>query len=236
MPGRTKRSSEQVGQLLIIGFDGTEMNSSLGALLSRIQPAGVILFARNIVSPEQTYQLLKECQACVAEPLFTCVDMEGGRVDRLKNAIAPAPSAAEVFASGNRQLFRKHGQIIGQSCRAVGFNTDLAPTVDLAFEASRTVMSSRAVSADPKQTVIYAREFLAGLASASVIGAAKHFPGLGEANLDTHQELPSVEKSFKRLWEQDIYPYRALYRQLRMVLIGQVNPQLVAAIDALFPA
>jgi len=149
--------------------------------------------------------------------------MEGGRVDRLKNAIAPAPSAAEVFASGNRQLFRKHGQIIGQSCRAVGFNTDLAPTVDLAFEASRTVMSSRAVSADPKQTVIYAREFLAGLSSASVIGAAKHFPGLGEANLDTHQELPSVKKSLKRLWEEDIYPYRALCRQLRMVLIGHAN-------------
>jgi len=215
--------AKRVGQLLIIGFDGTEMSASLGSLLTHIQPAGVILFARNIVSPEQTYQLLKNCQACVATPLFTCVDMEGGRVDRLKNAIAPAPSAAEVFASGDRRLFRKHGRIIGQSCRAVGFNTDLAPTVDLAFEASRTVMSSRAVSDDPKQAVVYAREFLAGLESAGVIGAAKHFPGLGEANLDTHHELPSVIKSFRKLWEEDIYPYRAMRRELRMVLIGHAN-------------
>lgn len=216
-------AAKNVGQLLIIGFDGTEMSAGLSSLLTRIQPAGVILFARNIVSPEQTYRLLKDCQERVATPMFTCVDMEGGRVDRLKNAIAPAPSAAEVFASGDRRLFRKHGRIIGQSCRAVGFNTDLAPTVDLAFEASRTVMSSRAVSADPKQAVVYGREFLAGLESAGVIGAAKHFPGLGEANLDTHHDLPSVRKSFPDLWEEDIYPYRAMRRDLRMVLVGHAN-------------
>jgi beta-N-acetylhexosaminidase len=218
-----KRRSNGVGQLLIIGFDGVEMSAGLRSLLTRVQPAGVILFARNIVSAQQTYQLLKDCQAEVSEPLFTCVDLEGGRVDRLRNAIAPAPSPAEVFASGNRLLYRKHGQIIGQSCRTVGFNTDLAPTVDLALDTSRTVMSSRAVSADPKQVVIYAREFLAGLASAKVIGAAKHFPGLGEANLDTHHDLPIVKKSFKGMWDEDMYPYRAMRRELRMVLIGHAN-------------
>jgi beta-N-acetylhexosaminidase len=222
---------EDIGQLLIIGFDGTEMSGALRSLLIRVQPAGVILFARNIVTPEQTYQLLKACQACVSSPLFTCVDLEGGRVDRLRNAIAPAPSPAEVFASGNRRLFRKHGQIIGQACRAVGFNTDLAPTVDLAFEASRTVMSSRAVSTAPKQAVVYAREFLQGLASAGVCGAAKHFPGLGEANLDTHHDLPSVAKSLKKLWDEDIYPYRALRKELRMVLVGHANYPTVTRDD-----
>jgi beta-N-acetylhexosaminidase len=149
--------------------------------------------------------------------------MEGGRVDRLRNVIGPAPSAADVFATGNRKLFRKHGKIIGDSCRALGFNIDLAPVVDLAFEVSRKVMSSRAVSADPKQAVTYAREFLDGLRSAGVIGVAKHFPGLGEANLDTHHELPSVAKSWRRLWEEDIYPYRAMKRELPMVLIGHAS-------------
>jgi len=189
-----KKSSQdlaaQVGQVLIVGFDGTEMTAELRDLLTRLQPAGTILFARNITSATQTYTLLKDCQSCVSQIMFHCVDMEGGRVDRLKNAIAPAPSAAEVFATGDRKLFRKHGKLIGESCRTVGFNTDLAPVVDLAFESSRSVMASRAVSADPKQAVTYAREFLAGLASAGVLGAAKHFPGLGEANLDTHHELP----------------------------------------------
>ena len=217
---KTPSILRQIGQLLIVGFDGTEMSPPLRSLLTRIQPGGVVLFARNIVSGEQTHRLLKQCQACVSTPLFTCVDMEGGRVDRFRNVTGPAPSAAEVFATGNRRLYRKHGKMIGESCRALGFNTDFAPVVDLAFKASRNVMSSRAVSADPGEATIYAREFLAGLLSAGVLGVIKHFPGLGEANLDTHHELPSVDKPWKTLWDEDIAPYRALHRESRLVLVG----------------
>jgi beta-N-acetylhexosaminidase len=211
-----------IGQLLIIGFDGTEVSPSLASLLTRLQPAGVILFARNITGGE-TYKLLKDCQACVSTPLFTAVDMEGGRVDRFRNVFGRTPSAADVFATSDRKLFRKHGKVIGESCRALGFNTDFAPVVDLAFEASKSVMSSRAVSADPKQAVLYAREFLQGLRAANVVGSAKHFPGLGEGNLDTHQDLPSIDKSWKKLWAEDLYPYRVMRRELPMVLIGHAN-------------
>jgi beta-N-acetylhexosaminidase len=216
----TTSISGEIGQLLIVGFDATEMTPRLRSLLTRVQPGGVILFARNITGGWQTHQLLKECQSWVSMRLFTCVDMEGGRVDRFRNAIGAAPSAADVFATGSRALFRKHGKTIGESCRTLGFNTDFAPVVDLAFEASRTVMSSRSVSADPKQATVYAREFLAGLRLANVLGAIKHFPGLGEANLDTHHELPEVEKSLKKLWAADIAPYRALRRESPLILVS----------------
>jgi beta-N-acetylhexosaminidase len=209
-----------IGQLLIIGFDGTEMSARLASLLTKIQPAGVILFARNITGAEQTHTLLRECQKCVAMPLFTCVDLEGGRVDRFRNMIGPAPSAADAFATGDHRLFRKHGRVIGENCRALGFNLDFAPALDLAFEASRPVMSSRSVSADPKAVVTYAREFLRGLDDAGVFGCGKHFPGLGEANLDTHHELPSVEKPFKKLWEQDLLPYRIMRSELPFIMIS----------------
>jgi beta-N-acetylhexosaminidase len=212
--------TEQIGQLLIIGFDGTEMSPRLASLLTTIQPAGVILFARNITSAEQTHMLLRECQKCVTAPLFTCVDLEGGQVDRFRNGLGSAPSAAAVFATGNRKLFRKHGRIIGENCRALGFNVDFAPALDLAFEASRKVMSTRAVSADPKEVVTYAREFLRGLGDARVFGCGKHFPGLGEANLDTHHDLPSVDKEFKQMWEQDLVPYRVMRRELPFVMVS----------------
>ena len=205
---------------MIIGFDGTEMSPALASLLQRVQPAGVILFARNIVSAEQTYKLLKDCQAQVSVPLFRCVDLEGGKVDRLRNVIGPAPSASEVFALGNRGLFRKHGRAIGENCRALGFNLDFAPAVDLAFEASRSVMSSRLVSDDPKKTVLYAREFLAGLRASGVLGSGKHFPGLGEGNLDSHHDLPVIRKSFKKMWNEDLAPYRALRREFPIVMIS----------------
>jgi beta-N-acetylhexosaminidase len=107
-----------IGQLLIIGFDGTEMNAALRSLLRTVQPAGVILFGRNIVGAEQTWRLLRDCQAEVKVPLFTCVDLEGGRVDRFREAIGRAPSPADIFSTGDRRLFRKHGRVIGDNCRA----------------------------------------------------------------------------------------------------------------------
>jgi beta-N-acetylhexosaminidase len=220
---KSNSAAQQVGQLLVIGFDGIAITPALSAMLNRIQPAGVILFARNIVNAQQTHQLLKHCQAQVNQRLFTCVDLEGGRVDRFRNVTGPAPSAAEVFATGERKLFRKHGQLIGKICAALGFNVDFAPVLDLAFEASRKVMSSRAFSTDPKQIVLYAREFLAGLKSAGVIGSGKHFPGLGEGNLDSHHDLPVIKKSFARLWEEDLAPYRLMKRELPMVLVNHAN-------------
>ncbi len=212
-----------IGQLLVIGFDGIEISPQLASLLTRIQPAGVILFARNISNGQQTHKLLKDCQRLVREPLFTCVDLEGGRVDRFRNVTGPAPSAAEVFSTSDPKLFRKHGHIIGKICRALGFNVDFAPVLDLAFRASRSVMSSRAFSTDPKAVVDYAREFLAGVKSAGVMGAGKHFPGLGEGNLDSHHELPVIEKSFQKLWEEDLVPYRLMKRELPMVLVSHAN-------------
>ena len=209
-----------VGQLLIVGFDVTEMTPRLGSQLSRLQPAGIILFARNIKDIGQTWSLLRECQKCVTTPLFTCVDLEGGTVDRFRTVLGPAPSAADVFATGDRKLFRQHGQIIGENCRALGFNVDFAPVLDLAFEASRKVMSTRAASADPRETVAYARGFLAGLNTANVLGCGKHFPGLGEAALDSHHELPVIDKTLSKLWARDLLPYRNLRQALPLVMIS----------------
>ena len=217
---RKTRHIRSIGQLLIVGFDGAEMTPRLTSLLTRLQPAGVILFARNIKTAEQTWQLLRDCQECVSAPLFTCVDLEGGNVDRFREILGPAPSAADVFATGDRKLFRKHGQMIAENCRALGFNVDFAPVLDLAFEASRSVMSSRVVSANPREAVSYAREFLAGLRAAGVLGCGKHFPGLGEGKLDSHHQLPLIEKPLKKLWAEDLLPYRMLRAQMPMVMIA----------------
>ncbi len=196
------------------------MTPPLAVRLKRLQPAGVILFARNIKSPQQTWQLLRECQKSVDTPLFTCVDLEGGTVDRFREVLGATPAAAEVFATHDPRLFCRHGEVIGENCRALGFNVDFAPVLDLAFEASRSVMSSRAVSTNPKHTAAYAREFLSGLRSARVLGCGKHFPGLGEGKLDSHHELPVIDKSMKRLWEEDLVPYRMLAKQLPMVMVS----------------
>ena len=208
-----------LGNHFVIGFEGTTVSPSLRALLTRIQPAGVILFQRNIVSAQQTWDLLRDCQRCVATPLFKCVDMEGGTVDRLREVFGPSPSAASVFASDDSKLFQLHGKMIGSICRAAGFNVDFAPTLDLALPPSLPVMASRVVSPDAAEVARYARQFLRGLLGARILGCGKHFPGLGEVDLDTHKDLPVVAKSLRRLLAEDAAAYQALRRVLPFVMV-----------------
>ncbi|MGB7553882.1 MAG: beta-N-acetylhexosaminidase, partial [Candidatus Korobacteraceae bacterium] len=211
---------QQVGQLLIMGCGGTTMSARLRSMLGTLHPGGIILFQRNIEEAAQTHALLREVQRAVSTPLFLCVDMEGGTVDRLRDVIAPAPAVADVAATGSKKLFRKHGRIIGEEVRALGFNADFAPALDLQFEASKNVLTSRTVSPDPQETILYARELLRGLRDSSILGCGKHFPGLGEANLDSHNELPVIDKPWKRLWSEDLLPYRQLGRDLPFVMVA----------------
>lgn len=214
---------QQAGQLFIIGFETNSFEPDVESMLKELQPAGVILFARNMTSPQQTHGLLATCRKSISTPPFLCVDMEGGTVDRLKKIMPPAPSAASVFASGKKSWFTLHGKLIGAECRALGFNVDFAPALDLAFAASRAVLGSRVVSSDPLQAATYARAFLQGLHSTGILGCGKHFPGLGEGTLDTHNELAVIQKSEKDLWEQDLLPYRQLHRKLPFVMVGHAT-------------
>jgi beta-N-acetylhexosaminidase len=212
-----------VGQLMIMGFDGTALSARLRTMLATFQPAGIILFKRNIEEAAQTHALLRDAQKSVATTLFRCVDMEGGTVDRFRDVIAPIPSAADVFAACSPKLFRKHGSLIGNQLYALGFNTDFAPCVDLRTDASAKVMGSRTVSPNPDETIRYAREFLVGLRAARVLGCGKHFPGLGGAALDSHQGLPSIDRSSADVWNNDLVPYRTLRARLPFVMVAHVS-------------
>ncbi len=223
---------EHVGRLMIMRFDGTAVDERLQTMLTRLRPGGVILFKRNIEEAAQTHRLLRDVQKVAGRPLFRCVDMEGGTVDRFRDAVARIPSAAEVAATGSGALHRKHGLLIGRQLRALGFNTDFAPCLDLGLEASRKALGPRTVSADPHEVVRYAREFLAGLNEARVLGCGKHFPGLGGGALDSHAALPVVERTWRQVWEADLAPYRALRREVAFVMVAHVAyPKIVRGGD-----
>jgi beta-N-acetylhexosaminidase len=213
----------QVGQLMIMGFDGTDVSARLRTMLATFQPGGVILFKRNMAEAAQTHALLRAAQKSIETPMFRCVDMEGGTVDRFRDVIARMPSAAEVAASGSTKLFRKHGQLIGQQLRALGFNTDFAPCVDLRLDESLSVLGSRTVSGDPHETIRYARAFLGGLQDARVLGCGKHFPGLGGGSLDSHRDLPSIGKTWENLWNEDLVPYRGMRNEFPFVMVAHVT-------------
>ena len=99
---------------MIMGFGGAYLSVRLRTMLATFQPGGVILFGRNIADAAQTHHLLRQIEKAGSTPLFRCVDMEGGTVDRFRDVIAPIPSAYEVARTGSVKLFRKHGELIGR--------------------------------------------------------------------------------------------------------------------------
>ncbi|AXC15052.1 Beta-hexosaminidase [Acidisarcina polymorpha] len=211
---------KQVGQLLIVGLEGAVLTASERGWLKILDPGGVILFRRNIETVEQTLRLLEEASSVASTVLFRCVDLEGGLVDRLRDLLAPMPSAAAVGAAKKRSAAVKHGKLIGREAKMLGFNTVFAPVLDLGLEESRTVMRTRTVSADPEEVAAYADGFLSGLEQCEIVGCGKHFPGLGGGTLDSHQATPVIERSGETLWKNDLFPFRKLKARMPLVMVS----------------
>ena len=210
----------QVGQVLVVGVEGTALTPLERAWLAMLRPGGVILFRRNIESPKQTAALLREIAPLTAAPLLRAVDVEGGLVDRLRDAIAPMPSPSAVAATGRSADAHKHGRLIGRAVRLMGLNSTFAPVLDLALDAALPVMRTRVVSADPDAVTAYAQAFFEGLHAERVLGCAKHFPGLGGGTLDSHAATPVIPRTFEQLWQEDLAPYRSLAARLPMVMVA----------------
>lgn len=233
------------GSLLVVGLAGTELTGVERAWLRLVRPGGVILFKRNIKDPTQTRAMLDEVAGYCATHAVRCVDIEGGTVNRVRDALAPLPSAQAVGAAMRREeyriskgptlgtktktsrgwgthssLAREHGELIARATAAFGFNTTLAPVVDLALPEAAEALGSRPAGADAAQVTAYAREFLAGLRAHGITGCGKHFPGLGGASGDTHFVMPEIDRTFEQLWNEDLVPYRELHREMPMIMMN----------------
>ncbi|MGA7106552.1 MAG: beta-N-acetylhexosaminidase [Terracidiphilus sp.] len=215
---------QAAGSLLVVGLGGTELTGLERAWLRLVRPGGVILFKRNILDSRQTRALLDEVTGLGAPHAVRCVDVEGGTVNRLRDALAPLPSAQAVglavVKTGKPALAREHGELIARAVKAFGFNTTLAPVVDLAFPESAEVLGSRPPAAHANDVVIYARAYLEGLAAHGVTGCGKHFPGLGGASGDTHFVTPEIERTEQQIWNEDLVPYRQLHAEMPMIMMN----------------
>ena len=217
---KTTALRHRVGSLLIVGVESTSLSALEIAWIRSLQPSGIILFRRNIESPAQIHGLWKQASLAITTPFFRCVDLEGGTVDRLRDLVGPTPSAAHIAETHEPAIFRESGAVVGRMLHALGFNLDLAPVLDLALPVSKAVMGTRVVSPDPAKVIAYAREFITGLGRNGIIACGKHFPGLGGGTLDSHHATPSISRTWKQVWEQDLEPYRALRTVLPMVMVN----------------
>jgi beta-N-acetylhexosaminidase len=215
-----KRSYEEAaGACLMIGLPGPDLDAETGDALAALRPAGVILFRRNLVDPGQTRELLRRVAAAIARPALFAIDQEGGRVSRLAPWIGQTPSASRLAANGDDAV-REFATATARALAALGFNLDFAPVVDLSSADAANGIADRAYGDDPETVAHLAGVFLDALQATGVAGCLKHFPGLGPTSVDSHLELPTVDRAVDQLEREDLLPFRRLVSRAACVMVG----------------
>jgi beta-N-acetylhexosaminidase len=211
---------QKVGQLFIVGFQGTEPDTETRALLDAIQPGGFLLYQRNIESFDQIYDLTSRLREISAIHPLLAVDHEGGRVDRLKHIFTIMPSLAELAGAGTAPL-RAGARIIAAELAATGFNLDLAPVLDLRLPGS--IFAERCLASEPDEVARLAAAFIEEMSKRGIFTCAKHFPGLGGATVDPHFSLPHIARTKRQLHQEDAVPFVKIFHHAHMLMISHAH-------------
>src|SRR5439155_20176745 len=197
--------SNSLGQLIMTGVPGKELDSETARLFRRVQPGAFILFGRNIESAIQLRKLIDDLRdVSDIEPIIT-IDQEGGRVSRLRLIGSEPPSAQQLRDKDNIDLIRRHGEITGRLLRLFGFNLDLCPVLDISFDDDAdNSLRGRCYGKNVEQVARLAGAFNEGLRGEGILSCGKHFPGYSAATIDAHHDLPKIERSRSELDQEEL--------------------------------
>jgi len=221
-----------LGELLFVGFDGTDLNVELRAFLTRIRPGGIILFKRNIVDAAQIVRVISELHALYEPSPIIAVDEEGGQVSRMRSLAPTLPPMARLAGNGPATV-REMAAGLARVLVSVGFDLDFAPVVDLCRPDAPNGIGDRSFGTDPEKTAELAAAYLEGLADGGISGCLKHFPGLGPTLFDSHHHLPTVQKDDAPFRREDLLPYRRLHALAPVVMVGHGHYPFFSGADPL---
>ncbi len=226
---------KQIGQLLIGSFEAKSIPAELRSVAREFDLGGVILFARNVESPEQVADLAVDTQRLARQlPLWFSVDQEGGRVARLRRPFTEWPPMAALGRSGDDQLTRRFAEALAAELTAVGVSLDYAPVLDVLTNPSNPAIGDRALADRADVVARLGAIIVKTLQAAGVAACGKHFPGHGDTSADSHDELPVIEHAPDRLRAVEFVPFRAAIEAgVAAIITAHV---LVPSLDAGHPA
>ena len=213
--------SRFIGQFLLTGVPGAELDPDTARRFKALQPGGFILFGRNIKSPEQLRQLIDDLRDLSdIEPIIT-IDQEGGRVSRLRLIGSEPPNAQALRDKNDPHLIKTHGRLTGQILRLFGFNLNLCPVLDISYDdQADNSLKGRCYGKDPQQVVTNAGVFNRAMRGEGILSCGKHFPTYGSADCDPHEELPVIRRTKAELLGEEVIPFSALIPELDSMMIG----------------
>ncbi len=208
-----------LGQFLLTGVPGPELDSDTAERFRKLQPGGFILFGRNIHSPEQLRKLIDDLRDLSDIEPFITIDQEGGRVSRLRLIGNEPPNAQQLREKGDHGLIRRHGALTGQILRMFGFNLDLCPVLDVSYDdEADNSLKGRCYGTDAKEVIANASLFNGAMRKEGVLSCGKHFPSYALAECDPHEELPIITKSIAELEADELIPYNAMLKDLDSIM------------------
>jgi len=234
-----REAVRQAGQRLVVGFHGHEASADVKRMIRDYGAGNVILFARNVAGPEQVAELVRELQAVARAarhelPLFVAVDQEGGRVARMRSPWTEWPPMRAVGRRGSEDVARRVGEALAAELFACGIRLDFAPVMDVDTNPKNPVIGDRSFGDDPDLVGRLGVAMIRGLQGGGVAASAKHFPGHGDTDVDSHLDLPSVEHPRPRLEDVELRPFRrAIEAGVATVMTAHV---LVRHLDEEMPA
>ena len=212
--------ADLLGQLILTGVPGFELDAETAALYRRVQPGGFILFGRNIKSAPQLRALIDDLRGLSQiEPIIT-IDQEGGRVSRLRLIGEEPPNAQQLRDKGDVDLVRRHGEITGRLLRLFGFNLDLCPVLDLSFDdEADNSLRGRCYGKTVEQVVRLAGAFNDALRGEGIASCGKHFPGYSAATVDAHHDLPTIDRTRAELDQEELAVFRHFVAKIDSMMI-----------------
>ncbi|KXH86968.1 beta-N-acetylhexosaminidase [Sporosarcina sp. HYO08] len=228
---------EKIGQMIFGGVNGTEMTAETKNTIKNYHVGGIILFGNNIEGKTQTVNFLNGMKTANAEnpyPLLLGVDEEGGSVTRMPEGIKSLPSSRSIGALNNPNVSFNVGTILGKQMKALGFNLDFAPVLDVNSNPNNPVIGDRSFGDNPNIVTRLGIQTMKGIQNEGVISVIKHFPGHGDTGVDSHLELPKVNKSYKELSKLELVPFKkAISEGADVSMVAHI---LLPKIEETYPA
>jgi beta-N-acetylhexosaminidase len=229
----TSELETQAARLFTVGFHGKSVSDDLARLLGR-GVGGVIFFSRNVGSPSEVLDATRAIKRLAGRPLVISIDQEGGQVARLRRGFSELPPMRSVGATGNPALAHEIGRLIGRELRAVGFDMNYAPVLDVDTNPQNPVIGARSFGQTPELVSHFGVALAAGLESVGIAACGKHFPGHGDTHQDSHLELPRLPHSLDRLEQVELKPFvAAIEAGIPALMTAHV---VFEPLDAVYPA
>src|SRR6266699_2604240 len=211
---------DSLGQLILTGVSGKELDAETEKLFRRLQPGGYILFARNIESTSQLRKLIDDLRSLSEiEPIIT-VDQEGGRVSRLRLIGNEPPNAQQLRDKNDVDLIRRHGDITARLLRLFGFNLDLCPVLDISFDDDAdNSLRGRCYGKTVEQVVGNAGAFNEAMKGQGIASCGKHFPGYSASTSDANYQLPKIDRTREELDQNELAVFRQFVDKVDSMMI-----------------